>query len=741
MHISRSLILPAVAVTVLLSACGVSRTPKPSLQGPSELGLSLTLTANPDVLSMDGSSQSQVTINAFDSNGQPAPNIALRAEIVADGTLVDFGALSARTLVTANNGIARVTYTAPVAVQGTVPSLSIRITPSGTDAANATGRFVDIRLVPPGTINGGGPIPAFTWTPATPTASANVAFDATSTKASLGATITRYSWSFADGGTALGATPTHQFAASGTYHVFLTVTDSTGSSASVSHDVAIASGASPTADFAFSPSAPATNQTVNFNGGLSKAGAGHTLVRWDWDFGTGETASGVSVAKAYTTAGTYNVVLTVTDDGGQTALVTKGVSVTSAAGGGSGAPSALFTFSPASPGVGENVFFNASTSFAGTGHTIASYNWTFGDSATGTGINPTHAYTASGNYGVQLKVTDETGQSTTSSPTTVSVGSPPQAVANFTFSPNPPGRNDLVVFDASSSTTAQGQTIVDVAWNFGDGTAVIHCAAAGPVAPATAFDCPGPTNRISSHIFVTNQTFTVNLVVTDSAGRISNPSKALSVAVALASPNVVASASPGSPNPGTVVTFNSNATTYFPGSGPGSFSWTFGDGGTCSSASFPVGCGAGTAANPTHIYAAIGAYSVGLSVTDNKTCSPPGCNPAQPGRTGVSGTSVTVVAVPPPAPPVASFTVGPPSPKASVPGPGTQETFDGSGSTGSSLTYTWNTGDGTITSSGASPIFHYTYTTAGSYQATLRVTDGVTGLSNTSGAQTITVVP
>ena len=125
---------------------------------------------------------------------------------------------------------------------------------------------------------------------------------------------------------------------------------------------------------------------------------------------------------------------------------------------------------------------------------------------------------------MQLTVTDEAGQSTTSAPTAISVGSNSlDPTSNFTFSPSSPGRNDQVVFDASSSTIAQGQTITDVAWNFGDGTAVIHCATAGPVPPATATDCPGPTNRISAHTFATNQSFIVNLVVTDSAGRTGCP--------------------------------------------------------------------------------------------------------------------------------------------------------------------------------------------------------------------------
>jgi len=72
--------------------------------------------------------------------------------------------------------------------------------------------------------------------------------------------------------------------------------------------------------------------------------------------------------------------------------------------------------------------------------------------------------------------------------------------------------------------------------------------------------------------------------------------------------------------------------------------------------------------------------------------------------------------------------------------------FDGNGSkngvgTSSGLNYTWNFGDGIISTTTASPTINHTYAVVGAYSATLRVTDTVTGLSNTSAAQTVTVGP
>ena len=178
------LILAAVC-----AACTVSKDTPPPLQGPSELGLSVTLFANPDVLSQDGASQSQIVIETRDANGQTAPNIAVRAEIVVSGTPVDFGTLSARSVVTGSDGRATLTYTAPASVSsvdtGTI--VNIRITPSGTNQSNAVGRVVNIRLVPPGIIIAGGPIPKFTVTPATPTPFTDTLFDATTSLAAVGA--------------------------------------------------------------------------------------------------------------------------------------------------------------------------------------------------------------------------------------------------------------------------------------------------------------------------------------------------------------------------------------------------------------------------------------------------------------------------------------------------------------------------------------------------------------------------
>jgi hypothetical protein len=60
--------------------------------------------------------------------------------------------------------------------------------------------------------------------------------------------------------------------------------------------------------------------------------------------------------------------------------------------------------------INEVVSFNASNSFTGSGKTITSYDWDFGDGNTGTGEITSHSYAQAGEYEVKLVITDSAGQ-------------------------------------------------------------------------------------------------------------------------------------------------------------------------------------------------------------------------------------------------------------------------------------------------------------------------------------------
>lgn len=82
----------------------------------------------------------------------------------------------------------------------------------------------------------------------------------------------------------------------------------------------------PSASFGYSPSAPATGQTVSFDG-TGSTDADGSIVSYEWNFGDGTTATGPTPSHAYASPGTYSVSLTVTDDGGATDTVTRSVTV------------------------------------------------------------------------------------------------------------------------------------------------------------------------------------------------------------------------------------------------------------------------------------------------------------------------------------------------------------------------------------------------------------------------------
>ena len=87
-------------------------------------------------------------------------------------------------------------------------------------------------------------------------------------------------------------------------------------------------GQPPKADFAYSPESPGVGDTVNFSGGLSEDPDGD-ITSYEWDFqGDGEVdKTGKIVSYEFQQPGTYEVVLTVTDNDGNDVSVTREITV------------------------------------------------------------------------------------------------------------------------------------------------------------------------------------------------------------------------------------------------------------------------------------------------------------------------------------------------------------------------------------------------------------------------------
>jgi PKD repeat protein len=417
--LTRWMIMSAVAIAATSLSCTMKSQDTPALTGPSELGVSITLRTQPEILVQDGSSQALVTITARDSNGKPKKDVSLISEIFVGGVHTDFGSISARNLVTDANGDARLVYTAPALPSGPAVDagtiVEIAVTPldrNGTGGfGNSTTRFASIRLIPPGiVVPADGLAPYFTPTPATPTDHQIVLFDACNDPARACAPannpIVSYSWNFGDGSTGSGRTATHSFSIPGTYAVTLTVMDQYNRTASTTQTLDVAGGTAPTASFLSSPAAPLVGDTVNFNASASLAVPGRTIRSYAWDFGDGtlKTTTGPTTTHDFVTAGVFTVTLVVTDDAGRQGVATASITIAG------DSPTADFTFSQLPPNAAHNMQFNSSGSSAAPGRTITSYAWDFGDGGSSTLSSPSHAYIAAASYNVTLTVTDSTGK-------------------------------------------------------------------------------------------------------------------------------------------------------------------------------------------------------------------------------------------------------------------------------------------------------------------------------------------
>ena len=141
------------------------------------------------------------------------------------------------------------------------------------------------------------------------------------------------------------------------------------------------------------------------------------------------------------------------------------------------------------------ITFNGSGSYDSEGDPLT-YTWYFGDDSTGTGVNPTHAYTAGGTYTVILVVNDgkvDSEASTTTADIT-EVNDPPIADAG---SDQTALVNEGVTFNGSGSYDLDG-IITAYEWEFGDGNT--------------------GTDMTMTHAYGAAGTYTANLTVTDNDG-------------------------------------------------------------------------------------------------------------------------------------------------------------------------------------------------------------------------------
>ena len=402
---------------------------------------------------------------------------------------------------------------------------------------NAKGTSVAQRNV---TVLPAAPEPSFSFTPATPQAGAPVQFSDTSG----GGVASSWLWNFGDNQTSAQRNPAHSFAANGSYDVRLTVSNASGSAFVVRRvDV---NPPPPVASFTFAPNAPTTATPVVFTN-TSSGGLASTI---RWDFGdSSPTSAARNPSHSYDTPGTYTVRLTMANiTGSSTSPSTIVVTV----------PPPVASFSVSTPAIAGSAVSFTNTSQGGP---FSATTWDFGDSsAPSSAVDPTHVYTAAGNYTVRL--TEVNGGGTTSTTTGVRVFAP--IVAAFTIS-SPRIAGQAITF----TNTTTGGPFTSFVWDFGDSS-------------------PTASGATTSHVYTAAGPYTVTLTVVATSGVTADKATPINVAVA---PPVAAFTFAPVASPARTMTFSNTST----GSPFTTVTWDFGDGSaTASGATVTHTFGAGT---------------------------------------------------------------------------------------------------------------------------------------------------
>ncbi len=381
----------------------------------------------------------------------------------------------------------------------------------------------------------------------------------TFTDSSLGAPA-NWSWSFGDGTISAMQNPTHTYTASSNYIVELIVTNVAGCSDTLTRVVFV--NTIPVPDFTadsicFGNFTTFTNLTTN----------SQPITQYFWDYGDGNNSFGMNPSYTFSAPGTYNVTLTVTNNGGCDSSVTKQVIVNAV---------------PVADFLHDTVCLGNPTTFTDNSvGTPSNWKWIFGDFSPIDSISgsvASHNYLTAGQYAASLIISNP-GNNCTSQVTkfiTVLSG----VDASFAVS-TPICFGTNVQFVNNSTANAGG--IVSTTWTFGDGT--------------------GSAQNNPTHLYGSVGVFRAKLAVVSSLGCTDSDSINVVVNdVPVANFNYVKNICLGNPTPFTDSSYIGVGTIT-------NWNWNFGDGNT------------DTLQNPVNTFANSGSYLVTLQVTSDSGCT------------------------------------------------------------------------------------------------------------------------
>lgn len=259
--------------------------------------------------------------------------------------------------------------------------------------------------------------------------------------------ISSWHWDFGDGNFSSAKSPSHTYSGTGNYTIKLVVSYSSSCVVKDSLSSQISIEPKPVADF--SAAAACAAKPIQFTD-RSAISAG-SVAHWYWNFGDGNISTQQHPVHRYNTPGTYPVkMVAVSATGCISDTLYSSVEV-------SHAPVADFIVG--SSCVSSPVKFTDGSSAANA--TVNQWYWNFGDASNATANNPSHLFTAAGNYIIKLAVSSDKGCSSDTLTRAIAVDAKP--TASFTIDNGCTERN---ITPANNSSTGFGD-IDRYYWSWG----------------------------------------------------------------------------------------------------------------------------------------------------------------------------------------------------------------------------------------------------------------------------------
>nr|MDO8116952.1 PKD domain-containing protein [Candidatus Sigynarchaeota archaeon] len=270
-------------------------------------------------------------------------------------------------------------------------------------------------------------------------------------------------WSFGDGGSSNDGNPEYQFLSQGNYTVSLSILDKDFNSDfhSILNYITVLQDLQPVANFSTNATHIIAGQAVQFTftGSRGNAPAGF---EWDFHDGTG-FSNEINPVHVFSTNGTYNITLTVTDwDGDADNITITGLIIVDE----DLMPSASFIPDKTNLIASQSVAF----SYTGTdGNGLASFEWDFGDgSLNSTERDPIHVFATDGSFTIVLTVTDVDGdEDVFEFPVPIVVIADLMPSASFSVNTTTVIVNRGIAFTFNGTLGNEPATIT---WVFGDGS-------------------------------------------------------------------------------------------------------------------------------------------------------------------------------------------------------------------------------------------------------------------------------